>query len=59
MKSIGMTPILRKEIDSNHPNLRENVRKKYLENGPCQPRTIDFSLQKVGDKEKQRRFIGE
>ena len=30
-----------------------------MENGPCQPRTIDFSLQKVGDKEKQRRFIGE
>ena len=59
MKSIGMTLVLRKEIDSNHPNLREKVRKKYLENGPCQPRTIDFSLQKVGDKEKQRRFIGE
>jgi len=30
MKSIGMTPVLRKEIDSNHPNLRENVRKKIF-----------------------------
>ena len=24
-----------KEIDSYHPNLREKVRRKYLENGPC------------------------
>ena len=30
MKSIGMTPVLRKEIDSNHPNLREKVRKKNI-----------------------------
>ena len=24
-------PVLRKEIDSNHPNLREKVRKKFRE----------------------------
>ena len=58
-EEIQYDPGLRKEIDSYHPNLREKVRRKYLENGPCQPRTIDFSLQKVGYKEKQRRFIGE
>ena len=28
---------LRKNINSYHPNLRERVRRKYLENGPCQP----------------------
>jgi len=31
MKSIGMTPVLRKEIDSNHPNLREKVRIFFFE----------------------------
>ena len=50
---------LRKEIDSYHPNLRENVRRKYLENGPCQPRGINFPLVKIGEKEKSRRFMRE
>jgi dTDP-D-glucose 4,6-dehydratase len=30
---------LRKQIDAYHLNHREKVRRKYLENGPCQPRT--------------------
>jgi len=28
-------PCLRKEIDAYHPNVKEKVRRKYLENGPC------------------------
>jgi hypothetical protein len=34
-EEIKYDPGLRKEIDSYHPNLREKVRRKYLENGPC------------------------
>jgi len=34
-EEIQYDPGLRKEIDSYHPNLREKVRRKYLENGPC------------------------
>jgi hypothetical protein len=50
---------LRKEIDAYHPNLREKVRRKYLENGPCQPRTCDFPVTQIGEKEKPRRFVPE
>jgi hypothetical protein len=27
------------------------VRRKYLENGPCQPRTCDFPITQIGEKE--------
>ncbi|KAG2628472.1 hypothetical protein PVAP13_3KG389954 [Panicum virgatum] len=37
----------------------KKVRRKYLENGPCQPRSINFSLLKIGEKEKSRRFMRE
>uniref|UniRef100_I1P1W2 HAT C-terminal dimerisation domain-containing protein n=1 Tax=Oryza glaberrima TaxID=4538 RepID=I1P1W2_ORYGL len=41
---IKYDPGLRKQIDEYHPNLRERVRRKYLENGPCQPRTFAFPM---------------
>ena len=56
-EEIKYDPGLRKQIDSYHPNQREKVRRKYLENGPCQPRTCDFPVSYIGDK--QRRFIPE
>jgi hypothetical protein len=43
-EEIKYDPGLRKEIDAYHPNVREKVRRKYLENGPCQPRTYDFPI---------------
>ena len=58
-EEIKYDPGLRKEIDSYHPNLREKVRRKYLENGPCQPRGINFPLLNIGEKDKQRRFMQE
>ena len=58
-EEIQYDPGLRKEIDSYHPNLREKVRRKYLENGPCQPRGINFPLLNIGEKDKQRRFMRE
>jgi len=56
-EEIKYDPGLRKQIDSYHPNQREKVRRKYLENGPCQPRTCDFPVSYIGDK--PRRFIPE
>ena len=35
---------LRNQIDDYHPNVKERVRRKYLENGPCQPRTVRFRV---------------
>jgi hypothetical protein len=55
-EEIKYDPGLRKEIDAYHPNHREKVRRKYLENGPCQPRTFDFPITQLGGKEKPRRF---
>ena len=46
---------LRKQIDDYYPNLRESVRRKYLENRPCQPRTLDFPVTYIG--EVPRRFV--
>ena len=56
-EEIKYDPGLRKQIDSYHPNQREKVRRKYLENGPCQPRTCNFPVSYIGDK--PRRFIPE
>lgn len=50
---IKYDPGLRKQIDKYHPNLRERVRRKYLENGPCQPRTFAFPMT------SSRRFVPE
>ena len=56
-EEIKYDPGLRKQIDAYHPNHREKVRRKYLENGPCQPRTCNFPVSDIGDK--PRRFIPE
>jgi hypothetical protein len=50
-EEINYDPGLRKQIDYYHPNLRERVRRKYLENGPCQPHTLDFPMA------NSRRFV--
>ena len=53
-EEIQFDPGKRKEISAYHPNLRETVRRKYLVNGPCQPRTLNFPSIRIGDK--NRRF---
>jgi hypothetical protein len=47
---IEFDPDKRKEISKDHPNIRDVIRRKYLENGPCQPRTLDFPSTKIGGK---------
>ncbi|KAL6598999.1 hypothetical protein ACP70R_045863 [Stipagrostis hirtigluma subsp. patula] len=41
-EEIQFDPGKRKETDDYHPNHKDKVRRKYLENGPCQPRTLNF-----------------
>jgi hypothetical protein len=53
-EEIQFDPGKRKEIRSYHPNLRESVIRKYLANGPCQPRTLNFPSTRIG--ERNRRF---
>jgi hypothetical protein len=56
-EEIKYDPGLRKLIDDYHPNQRERVRRKYLENGPSQPRTCNFPYLEIGGS--MRRFIPE
>ena len=56
-EEIKFDPGLRKQIDDYHPNVRERVRRKYLENGPCQPRTVHFPVTNIGGI--PRRFVPE
>jgi hypothetical protein len=41
-EEIKYDPVLRKKVDDYHPNLQERVRRKYLENGLCQPQVDDY-----------------
>ena len=52
-EEIKFDPGLRKQIDDYHPNVRERVRRKYLENGPCQPRTVHFSCDRYWRNSKK------
>jgi len=36
--------------------IKERVRRKYLENGPCQPRRCIFPCSQIGEEENLRRF---
>ncbi|PUZ66863.1 hypothetical protein GQ55_3G377900 [Panicum hallii var. hallii] len=53
-EEIKYDPGIRKQIDAYHPNHREKVRRKYLENRPWQPRNCSFPVTIIG--EKPRRF---
>ncbi|KAG8090684.1 hypothetical protein GUJ93_ZPchr0011g26998 [Zizania palustris] len=52
-EKIEYDPGLRKEIDSYHPNQKDRVRRKYLQNGPCQPRTFNFPITKISGKDRK------
>ncbi|XP_010558839.1 PREDICTED: zinc finger MYM-type protein 1-like [Tarenaya hassleriana] len=47
-------PADRKKILEYHPNQRDEIRRKYLIRGPCQPRGHDFPKKMIGNK--LRRF---
>nr|XP_040245984.1 uncharacterized protein LOC109775849 [Aegilops tauschii subsp. strangulata] len=56
-EEIQFDPGKRRSIDEYHPNQRDMVRRKYLANGPCQPRTADFEVTEICGKD--RRFVRE
>lgn len=47
-------PGLRIPISEYHPNIRDQVRRAYLQNGPCQPNNHNFKKRKIGSS--LRRF---
>jgi hypothetical protein len=53
-EEIQFDPGKRKSIEQYRPNQKDLVRRKYLDNGPCQPRTHDFPFRMTADK--NRRF---
>ena len=50
-------PGLRKKISEYHPNFRDEIRRAYLQKGPCQLREHDFSQKKFG--QVHRIFVSE
>jgi hypothetical protein len=56
-EEIKYDPGLRKKIDAYRPNQSEKLRRKYLENGPCQRRTCNFSSSRIGENKNQELFI--
>lgn len=50
-------PGIRKKISEYHPNFRDEIRRAYLQKGPCQPREHDFPQKKIG--QVYRRFVPE
>jgi hypothetical protein len=56
-EEVEFDPGKRRCIDEYPPNLKDLVRRKYLANGPCQPRTCDFLATEICGKD--RRFVSE
>ncbi|KAI3702819.1 hypothetical protein L6452_28571 [Arctium lappa] len=54
LNDLPWDPSERKRISEYHPNLRDEVRRKYLIRGPCQPRDHDFPRKMIG--KNGRRF---
>ncbi|KAL9999798.1 hypothetical protein Hdeb2414_s0461g00899021 [Helianthus debilis subsp. tardiflorus] len=46
-------PFDRKRILDYHPDQRDEIRRKYWLNGPCQPRGHDFPKRKIGAEERR------
>ncbi|KAJ9565413.1 hypothetical protein OSB04_001379 [Centaurea solstitialis] len=48
-------PSKRPKMITYHPNQRDEIRRKYLVRGPCQPRSHEFPTKMIGAK--PRRFV--
>ena len=57
LENISSDPRLREEISSYHPNNHEEIRRFYLQKGPCQPvlQNHDFPLTDFSRKPRQFR----
>ena len=54
LSELPSNPGQRPPISSYNPNVRDEVRRAYLQMGPCQPRFHNFCKSKFG--QPQRRF---
>ncbi|CAH9115656.1 unnamed protein product [Cuscuta epithymum] len=54
LNDLPWDPAERKKNSAYHPNQRDEIRRKYLLRGPCQPRGHDFPKKIIG--KKLRRF---
>jgi hypothetical protein len=52
-EEIEFDPGKRRSIDEYPPNLKDMVRRKYLANGPCQPRSSHFPTRNIGGKDRR------
>lgn len=53
LSNLPWDPADRKIISKYHPNQRDEIRRKYLIRGPCQPRGHAFPKKHVGSKERR------
>ncbi|CAL1403229.1 unnamed protein product [Linum trigynum] len=54
LNSLQADPGLRLPITSFHPNVHDEIRRAYLQKGPCQPRLHQFPFRDIGGR--KRRF---
>ncbi|KAL6545175.1 hypothetical protein OROHE_009840 [Orobanche hederae] len=54
LDDLSWDPSERKRILEYHPNQRDEIKRKYLIKGPCQPRGHDFPRKIIGNE--GRRF---
>ncbi|KAK9070016.1 hypothetical protein SSX86_010415 [Deinandra increscens subsp. villosa] len=53
LNKLPWDPADRIRIMDYHPDQRDVIRRKYLVNGPCQPRGHDFPKKYIGNKERR------
>ena len=55
INNLPSDPSDRPKMITYNPNQRDEIRRKYLVNGPCQPRSHEFPTKLIGGK--ARRFV--
>ncbi|XP_062089726.1 uncharacterized protein LOC133796268 [Humulus lupulus] len=53
MTNLPTDPALRPPISNYHPNIQDEIRRNYLQQGPCQPRSQEFPKKFYGAKERR------
>ncbi|PIN18235.1 Tam3-transposase (Ac family) [Handroanthus impetiginosus] len=49
LRNLPADPGIRPKISEYHPNIRDEIRRAYLQKGPCQPRKHNFPQRKFGN----------
>ena len=56
LKNLPSDPRLREKISSYHPNNHDEIRRYYLQKGPCKPVLQDYPLTDFSGKPRRFRF---